>query len=180
MTNTGNVTLTSVGVTDPMAGLSAVSCPTTTLAPGATETCTATYTTTQTDVDPGAITNTGTATGTAAGRDQGHGHIVGDRPGQPRPGHLLVKSASITSYSAAGTPVTYSYKVTNSGNVTLTSVGVTDPMAGLSAISCPSTTLAPGASETCTATYTTTQADVDAGSLTNTGTATGTPPRDRR
>ena len=30
--------------------------------------------------------------------------------------------------------------------------------------------------ETCTATYTTTQADVDAGGITNTGTATGTPP----
>ena len=53
---------------------------------------------------------------------------------------------------------------------------VTDPMPGLSAIACPATTLAPGASETCTATYTTTQADVDAGSITNTGTATGTPP----
>ena len=81
----------------------------------------------------------------------------------------------------AGTPVTYSYKVTNTGNVTLNPVTVTDPMAGLSAISCPSTTLAPRASETCTATYTTTQADVDAGSITNTGTATGTPPtRTRR
>src|SRR6202021_2655334 len=88
----------------------------------------------------------------------------------------LVKSASITSYSAAGTPVTYSYKVTNSGNVTLTSVSVTDPMAGLSAITCPGTTLAPGASETCTATYTTTQTDVNNGAITNTGTATGTAP----
>ena len=36
--------------------------------------------------------------------------------------------------------------------------------------------LAAGASETCTATYTTTQADVDSGRITNTGTATGTPP----
>jgi hypothetical protein len=64
VTNTGNVTLNPVTVTDPMTGLSAVSCPATKLAPGATETCTATYKTTQTDVSKGAITNTATATGT--------------------------------------------------------------------------------------------------------------------
>ena len=70
--------------------------------------------------------------------------------------------------------ITYSYRVTNTGNVTLTSVGVTDPMPGLSAINCNGvTSLAPGASVTCTATYTTTQADVDAGSITNTGTRRG-------
>ena len=66
--------------------------------------------------------------------------------------------------------------VTNSGNVTLTSVRVTDPLPGLSAVTCPLGTLAPGASETCTATYTTTQADVNAGGVTNTGTASGRPP----
>jgi hypothetical protein len=47
---------------------------------------------------------------------------------------------------------------------------------GLSAVTCPSTTLAPGASETCTATYVTTAAEVDAGSVTNTATAQGDPP----
>ena len=47
---------------------------------------------------------------------------------------------------------------------------------GLSAISCPSTTLAAQATETCTATYSTTQADVDSGSVTNSATAQGTPP----
>ena len=65
--------------------------------------------------------------------------------------------------------ITYSYRVTNSGNVTLNPVTVTDPMPGLSAISCPATLLAAGAQETCTATYTTTQADVDAGQIINTG-----------
>jgi large repetitive protein len=42
-------------------------------------------------------------------------------------------------------------------------------------ISCPSPPLAPGASETCTGTYTVTQADVDAGSVTDTATAQATP-----
>ena len=65
--------------------------------------------------------------------------------------------------------ITYSYVVTNTGNVALTNVTVNDPMAGLSAIDCGGNsnvipTLAPGASVTCTATYVTTQADVTAGS----------------
>ena len=61
--------------------------------------------------------------------------------------------------------------------MTLTSVQVNDTdMPGLSAITCPHTTLAPGASQTCTATYVTTGADVDTGSVTNTATAQGDPP----
>ncbi|RZN36122.1 MAG: DUF11 domain-containing protein, partial [Methanosarcinales archaeon] len=72
--------------------------------------------------------------------------------------------------------LTYTFSVTNDGNVNLDPVIVTDPMSGLSALSCNATSLAPGASTTCTATYTVTQADVDAGSIYNTATATGTPP----
>jgi uncharacterized repeat protein (TIGR01451 family) len=97
-------------------------------------------------------------------------------PAVQSPGITLAKSASVASFSAPGTKITYSYKVTNTGNVTLTSVKVTDPMPGLSTVVCPATTLAPAASETCTATYTTTQADVGRGSIHNTGTATGTLP----
>src|SRR5262249_31803785 len=66
------------------------------------------------------------------------------------------------------------YLVRNTGNVTLTDVDVTDPAPGLSAITCPVGTLAPNATTTCTATYVTTQADVDRGSIHHTGTATGT------
>jgi uncharacterized repeat protein (TIGR01451 family) len=177
VTNAGNVTLTSVGVTDPMAGLSAISCPSSTLAPGASETCTATYTTTQTDVNTGAITNTGTATGTPPTGTKVTATSSVTVPGPTAsPKITLVKSANVSSYSGPGTVVTYSYKVTNTGNVTLNPVTVTDPMAGLSALSCPATQLAPAASETCTATYTTTQTDVDKGAITNTATATGTSP----
>jgi uncharacterized repeat protein (TIGR01451 family) len=92
------------------------------------------------------------------------------------PSIAIVKTASISSFSASGTLVTYSYEVTNTGNVTLNPVTVTDPMSGLSPITCPATSLAVGADETCTATYTTTTANVTAGWITNTGTATGTPP----
>ena len=75
----------------------------------------------------------------------------------------------------AGDKITWTFKVTNTGNVTVNTVAVTDPKAG--AISCPATTLAPGASTTCTAAaYTITQAEGDAGVVTNTATATGKSP----
>ena len=111
----------------------------------------------------------------------GHRHLVGDRPGQPDPVDRHRQVGLIAGYSAPGTPVTYTYAVTNTGNVTLTAVRVTDPMVGLSRGHLPGPVDAgPGGLETCTATYTTTQADVDAGSINNTGTATGTPPTGTR
>jgi uncharacterized repeat protein (TIGR01451 family) len=175
VTNSGNVSLSSVSVSDSMTGLSAVSCPSTTLAAAASETCTATYTTAQADVTAGGIANSATASGTTALEAV----VISPSstwttPASDAPAIGVVKSASIASYSAEGTPVTYSYKVTNTGNETLNPVTVTDPMTGLSAISCPVTLLAPTASETCTATYTTTTTDVTNGSIINTGTATGT------
>ena len=62
--------------------------------------------------------------------------------------------------------------MTNAGNVTLAGpFTVSDDKA--TDESCPATaSLAPGASITCTATYTIGQADLDAGSVTNTATAT--------
>jgi uncharacterized repeat protein (TIGR01451 family) len=92
----------------------------------------------------------------------------------PSPGILLVKSASVSRFSASGTVVTYSFKVSNTGTQPLSNVVVTDPLGGLSPISCPANSLAIGASITCTATYSTTSADVAHGTLTNTATATST------
>ena len=63
--------------------------------------------------------------------------------------------------------VTFTYVVTNTGNVTLDPVTVGDSVLG--SISCPQTTLDPGGSETCTAAG----GDAVAGQYTNTATATG-------
>ncbi|MCE9622287.1 MAG: DUF11 domain-containing protein [Actinomycetia bacterium] len=176
VTNTGNVTLTSVGVTDPLPGLSVVSCPVSTLAPAATTTCTATYTVTQANVNAGSIVNTATVSGTPPSgppvTDTDTATVTATRT----PSILVVKSALPTTVSAAGQTVNYSFLVTNTGNVTLTSVGVTDPLPGLSVVSCPVSTLAPAATTTCTASYTTTLADMNAGSIVNTATTSGTPP----
>jgi len=95
-------------------------------------------------------------------------------------GLSMVKSASTAGSGVAGDVVTYSFDVTNDGDLTLSGIQVDDSAFSgtgtLGAINCPSTTLAASAQTTCTASYTLTQADVDAGTLTNTATATGSPP----
>jgi uncharacterized repeat protein (TIGR01451 family) len=172
--NTGGAPLTTVGVTDPAPGLSAITCPTTTLAPGASVTCTATHTVTQDDVNNGSITNTGTATGTDPDGDAVSG--TSTITIKALPAIALVKSASPSMFTAAGQTITYTFKVSNTGAVPLNNVAITDVLPGLSSIMCPGTTLSIGASMTCTASYTTTAADVARGTLANTATATASSP----
>ena len=186
VTNTGNVTITDPAInevdftgsgTPPVA-----TCPAGALAPGASVDCSATYIVTQADIDAGSIANTATATGTPP---------AGVAPPVSPPSSATVpvtqtvaltlsKSANPTTVSAAGEVVTYTFHVTNTGNVTVTGIAVTEGLFSgtgtVSPITCSTTTLAPGASLDCTATYAVTQADVDRGFIANTATATGTSP----
>jgi uncharacterized repeat protein (TIGR01451 family) len=188
VTNTGNVTMDNVDIHENTftgtGTLSPITCPATTLVPGASTTCTATYTLTQADADSGAVTNTASATGTPPGSTT----PIGSPPDTTTvtvpatPAMTVVKSADPASAGAVGDVITYSFLVTNTGNVTVDSVAVNETdftgTGAMSAVTCPSATLAPAASTTCTATYTLTQADVDSGTVTNTATATGNPPGD--
>ncbi|MGQ3191721.1 DUF7507 domain-containing protein [Neoaquamicrobium sediminum] len=186
VTNNGAVTLTDVTVDDPMlagAGISISPGPQT-LAPGETVTFTATYEPTQSDIDAGSVTNVATGTGTPP-----EGPPVESPPDEvtvppdETPGMSIEKTGTLNDLNGndlidAGETITYSFLVTNTGAVTLTDVTVYDPMladAGISVSPGPQT-LAPGGSVTFTATYQPTQADIDAGSVTNTATGTGTPP----
>src|SRR5205823_6087856 len=81
------------------------------------------------------------------------------------------------TYDHVGQVVTYTLTATNNGNTTLHSVSVSDTPAldGFSCVpSIPAASLAPGASIVCTGTHSITQADLDAGSFTDTGHATST------
>ncbi len=94
----------------------------------------------------------------------------------PAPAIHLDKSANPSTYSQAGDVITYTYTITNSGNVTLGPAQFTvtdDHINGGAAFDCGAadTTLAPNGTVSCTASYTITQPDVDAGSVTNTATA---------
>jgi len=183
-TNTGNVTLNNVTVSDVHSGtgtLSAITPTNVTLAPGASQTFTATYTVTQDDIDAGTdITNT--ATLNSVPQTGALSPATADETvtlEAPAPLMTLAKTADLTANAAVGDLVTYSYLVTNTGNVSLTNVAVSDVHSGtgtLSAITPASADLAPGATETFTATYTVTQADIDAGTdITNIATADAVP-----
>jgi uncharacterized repeat protein (TIGR01451 family)/LPXTG-motif cell wall-anchored protein len=174
VTNTGNVTMTGIAVTD--ANAASISCPVTTLAPGASMTCTGTHTVVQTDINNGAVVNTAAVVGTPP-----DGTPIPPLPsnqvtvtGTQNPALSIVKASTTTSITTAGQPVRYTFTITNTGDVTISGITVTDPK--IAGVSCPRTTLDPGVSTTCTATYTVTPADLDDGQLVNAATVTGTPP----
>lgn len=188
ITNTGNVTITDPAVNEvAFSGtgeLSAIVCPDeVSLAPGEDVTCTATYVVTQADVDSGRISNTATVTGTTPGGDPTDPSEPSENvvTTDPLAAISVLKTADAEEVTKAGQVVTYSFLVTNTGNVTLTDPAVQEgAFSGngeLSAVTCPEGDLAPGASITCTATYTVVATDLaDGGELTNTATASATTP----
>ncbi len=173
--NNGNVTLywPFAVVDDKIASVDCSSAPAS-LAPGGSFTCTGVYTVTQADMNAGSVVNTAVATG-----EDGSGNPVTSAPDDETvtavqtPSLSVTKTASPSSYDSVGDVITYTIVVLNTGNVTLTNVSVTDPLTGLAA---NIASLAPGASQTYTQTHTVTQSDLNAGSVVNTASATGTPP----
>jgi len=159
-------------ITDGMSGLSALSCdqpmPANNFIPGEVLTCTATYVVTQADVDNNSIVNNASVAGTPPG-----GGSTGDSdgetvPGEQRPTIELDKSATpMPSDLVLNDLITYTFVATNTGNVTLQSVAITDTMNGLSTLACdqpmPANNFSPNEVLTCTATYVVTQADIDNG-----------------
>jgi hypothetical protein len=187
VTNTGNVTVTAVSIAESaFSGTGAIGtpdCGAAALAPGADRTCTVDYQVTQADVDAGTIENTAVATADAGSATVSSAPSSATVTIDRTPALSLVKSASPSAPVdfVAGEDITYSFVVTNTGNVTITDVGVQEGAftgtGTLAAPTCPSTgPLAPGDQLICQTVYTVTQADIDAGSVTNSATATGTAP----
>jgi len=166
LTNTSSVTVTGAAVTD--ASFSNLSCgAVTTLAPGDTLSCIASHTTTQADINAGSWSNA--ADGSAA---YGSVPLAVTAPATvtgpaAAPSISLTKTPSATTFGAVGDVITYSIVLKNTGNVTVTSAAVADSF--VTDLNCsPVTTLAPGATLACTASHAITQADIDAGSWSNT------------
>ena len=120
-----------MGVSDSLVG--SVSCPNSTLAPGASETCTGSYTVTQADVDAGSVTNTATANATSppGGNPVSSGSSSVTVLASKATSTLsLTKSTTSTGYGKAGDTIGYKFLVTNTGTTTLSNVGVTDSLVG--------------------------------------------------
>jgi len=199
VTNTGNVTVNTITVNDPIVAV--VGGPIASLGAGETDATTfsAVYTLTQADIDNGEVTNTATATGATPSGQPVTG--VSDNPADPTnddpdgdgnpsdptvtpldalPSLAVTKAATLNDggdgFADIGDTISYVFTVVNTGNVSLNTVTINDPIVTVNGG--PIATLVAGASDatTFTANYTLTQADLDAGSVINTATATGQTP----
>ncbi len=163
-TNGGNTTLQNVTITDENAVLGDCSPANgSALAPGESITCTATHEVTQADIDAGNYLNTACVVATDATKTCDDADV----PADTNPLLRIEKTATEETYDQVGDILHFNIVATNTGNVTLHNVTVTDPKVLDLQCAPDDSDLAPGASITCTATHTVTQADLDAGSFLN-------------
>ncbi|MBP6379293.1 MAG: DUF11 domain-containing protein, partial [Sphingorhabdus sp.] len=169
--NTGNVQMTGIVVNDAQLD-AAATCLATTLAPGATTSCSGEHTITQADIDAGGVPNSATVSGNPP-----TGPITTSMPSTTNtpiaaaPALTLDKQAPTGSLTV-GSTLTYTVVATNAGNITQSAVTVSDPMLTPGSTTCA--TLAPGATCTLTGTYVVQQSDVDAGKIDNTASVAST------
>ena len=185
VTNTGALTVVNLAIDERSFGGAGQptqpSCPTTTLAPGESTTCTAGYTVTQADLDAGSVANAAVATGqTLTGATVASAESAAVLTVNPDLRLHLEQSVSPATVTQAGVAATFSFAVTNASSQAISGLAIdVASFSGTGSLpqpSCPTATLAPGASTTCLVSYTVTQADVDAGLVTSTAAATGQTP----
>ncbi|MBK0370514.1 gliding motility-associated C-terminal domain-containing protein [Flavobacterium agrisoli] len=184
VTNTGNVVLQNVAIDDPMLGRNLVVTPSA-LAPGESGTASASYAITVGDVANGEVINSALAVGDAPDgttvfdvSDSTDPTLPGDDDPTVidlslKPSIAVIKYGSFddnngNGYAEVGETISYTFTVANTGNIALVNIVVTDPKPGIT-ISGGPIALRAGQTDATTfkATYTLTQADIEAGSVTN-------------
>ncbi|WP_431243377.1 DUF7507 domain-containing protein [Flavobacterium sp. P21] len=88
----------------------------------------------------------------------------------------LAKKATLSDCGKLGDKINYEFEVTNTGEVTITDINVTDPASGTVITGNPIASLAPGAKITLTGVHTITSTDVNLGKVINNTKVTGTDP----
>ena len=186
VTNTGLAPVTSVVLHEQSFSgtgpLSEITCPAeqAALAPGASVRCSAKYTVEQDDVDAGIINNSAYATAEAGDLALTSNTATASVPGVPDPLLLLTKEANDSHLGDpvnAGDELEYTFTVTNGGNTTLRDVTVVDGLPGVGNVTWewPGEVgrLSPGESASGRAKLALTTAQIDAGGVTNTASASG-------
>ncbi|MBT8421809.1 MAG: PQQ-dependent sugar dehydrogenase, partial [Gammaproteobacteria bacterium] len=164
--NTGNIDLTNVVVSDSMLTPASATCAT--LAMGADCVLGGSYTVTAADVTAGEVQNTASADSNETNPVNSNTVTV-NVPNTPSLSVSKVLTDQSDNPATEGTVLEYTVTATNDGNIALTSVVVSDSMLNPSSANCA--TLAIGADCVLTGTYTVTAADVTAGNVQNTAAA---------
>lgn len=184
--NTGQVTLTSAAITDPLLG-GAVACTafSAPLLPGDEVECApVSYTLTQADADAGTVHNTASVTAQSAqgpATDDAEANVTIAATNSISLAKTPATVVDVDGDSAvgAGDTVDYTFTVTNNGTTTLENAVITDAMLG-GVVDCPEldgVSLAPGQSVSCAPiTYTLTQDDIDGGVVHNEASVTADAP----
>ncbi|HSL27985.1 MAG TPA: TadE/TadG family type IV pilus assembly protein, partial [Anaerolineales bacterium] len=165
LTNNGTADLSGLALTVTHGTLS---CPGTTLAVGASMTCTGSYVTTAADVSAGSISAQATASGSDGTNPITSNTATVLLDWVEQPAITLTKSAS-SEYAPQGGTIVYTFVITNSGNVPLTGPTISDAQLG-APFACGGD-LPPLASTSCTASYVVTAGDVGDNELVNSATA---------
>ncbi|CAA9203090.1 hypothetical protein FLACOL7796_04601 [Flavobacterium collinsii] len=193
VTNTGNVAINNIVINDALLSPSPIIV-TSSLAIGSVFVVKVNYTITQADVDFGKVINSAIASGvdtngTVVSIVSDNGNIIkgGDRTTvlqlDQKPSIAVIKRAVFDDNNGdglaqAGESVTYSFKVTNTGNVPLSDVVLTDLLPGIIVIGGP-INLAVGQNDpnSFKATYFITQADINRGNISNQASVAGKSPK---
>ena len=178
-TNDGNLTLTNVIVEDALTGNAGEKAWTIeSLAPGESKEFTAEYVVTEADILAGKVVNVATAKGTSPDPDKPDVPVVpGEKedPTETKAPSLFVEKTAEQKDGGylLGDVITYTIRVVNNGNVTLSDVSVVDEKTGLKEMI---GTMKVGETKEVTTTYKVTEADITAGKIDNVAVATGKDP----
>ena len=186
MTNNGGVTLTNATITDSGATLGActldgasTTLPVASFAIGSVISCAATHTVTSGDMTAGSYSNTAVGSTSTAGALTANSNTVVTLLSST-PSMSVTKERIGTVVEAVGQTIEYTIKIKNDGTVDLSNVDLTDlnatieicAISGVGSVTLPYATLARSKEIVCGATHVITQADMDAGQVVNTSTAT--------
>ncbi|WPR72037.1 gliding motility-associated C-terminal domain-containing protein [Flavobacterium sp. NG2] len=184
VTNTGNVTVNNILINDAKLGVTNLAIVPSTLGPLEVGVVTQDYTVTQLDIDSGKVTNTAIAKGQdLLGNDvqdisgTAVNNNISTVTNLPTAGKLVFLKEGVYNGDAAkakvGDKITYTFTITNTGNVTVNNILINDSKLGLTDVALVPSTLAPTEFGIMTRDYIVTQADIDAGKVTNSAIARG-------